>query len=209
MEAVRLYRLAADQGDTKAQNNFGVMYVKGEGVAKDEAEAVGLYRLAADEGLADSQGNFGRLSCKVMAKGGPKEATELVRPASIARALHMVVSRQTWWIELLSTVLCELVARAYGIKDGADLLQCPCASGPRQSRHGKERTSHAPRKHVVQHAAAETAAPEHAAAKTADGRNEAATTDAGKHVAARKEPTQEEASASDTKAVREEVKQGP
>ena len=32
-EAVRWYRLAADQGDADAQYNLGVMYANGEGVA--------------------------------------------------------------------------------------------------------------------------------------------------------------------------------
>ena len=58
-EAVRLYRLAADQGHADAQYNLGVMYANGQGVAQDDAEAVRLYRLAADQGDADAQYNLG------------------------------------------------------------------------------------------------------------------------------------------------------
>jgi|GEM_PF-6736013 len=54
-EAVRLYRLAADQGHAHAQVNLGLMYVKGLGVAKDEREAARLFRLAADQGDAVAQ----------------------------------------------------------------------------------------------------------------------------------------------------------
>ena len=40
-EAVRWYRLAADQGHAGAQYNLGVMYANGEGVVEDDAEAAG------------------------------------------------------------------------------------------------------------------------------------------------------------------------
>ena len=59
-EAVRLYRLAADQGDAHAQFNLGRCYANGTGVAKDERESVRLYRLAADQGHAWAQKVLGR-----------------------------------------------------------------------------------------------------------------------------------------------------
>ncbi len=49
-EAVRLYRLAAEQGHVVAQNNFGDMFYNGQGVAKDDTEAIRWYRLAAAQG---------------------------------------------------------------------------------------------------------------------------------------------------------------
>ena len=58
-EAVRWFRLAAEQGDASAQFNLGVMYAKGEGVLKDDAEAVRWYRLAAEQGDASAQFNLG------------------------------------------------------------------------------------------------------------------------------------------------------
>ncbi len=39
-EAVRWFRLAADQGHATGQNNLGFMYASGRGVLKDEAEAI-------------------------------------------------------------------------------------------------------------------------------------------------------------------------
>ena len=51
-EATRLYRLAAEQGDARAQCNLGLMYEHGDGVPQDHAEAARLYRLAADQGDA-------------------------------------------------------------------------------------------------------------------------------------------------------------
>ena len=58
-EAVRWFRLAAEQGDAGAQFNLGVMHDNGRGVLKDEAEAVRWYRLAAEQGHADAQNNLG------------------------------------------------------------------------------------------------------------------------------------------------------
>jgi uncharacterized protein len=53
--AVRLFRLAADQGDAIAQQYLGVMYIDGEGVPQNYAEAFKWYRLAADQSIANAQ----------------------------------------------------------------------------------------------------------------------------------------------------------
>ena len=53
-EAVRWYRLAAEQGYAKAQLNLGGMYALGRGLPQDDAEAVRWFRLAADQGYAQS-----------------------------------------------------------------------------------------------------------------------------------------------------------
>ena len=58
-EAVRWFRLAAEQGNANAQFNLGVMYANGEGVLKDEAEALRWFRLAAEQGNANAQNNLG------------------------------------------------------------------------------------------------------------------------------------------------------
>jgi len=58
-EAIRWYRLAADQGNASAQYNLGVMYRRGDGVPQDYAEAIRWYRLAADQGNASAQYNLG------------------------------------------------------------------------------------------------------------------------------------------------------
>ena len=61
-EAVRWYRLAAEQGYANAQYNLGLMYDNGDGVPEDDAEAVRWYRLAADQGNTSAQYNLERLS---------------------------------------------------------------------------------------------------------------------------------------------------
>ena len=58
-EAVRWFRLAAEQGDASAQFLLGVMYLGGRGVLKDAAEAVRWFRLAAEQGHAGAQSKLG------------------------------------------------------------------------------------------------------------------------------------------------------
>ena len=53
------FRLAAEQGLADAQNNLGLMYDYGEGVAVDDVEAVRWFRLAAAQDYADAQKNLG------------------------------------------------------------------------------------------------------------------------------------------------------
>ena len=58
-EAVRWYRLAAEQGNAGAQYNLGVRYDTGRSVPQDHAEAVRWYRLSAEQGIAAAQLNLG------------------------------------------------------------------------------------------------------------------------------------------------------
>ena len=55
VEAVKWYRLAADQGYAAAQFFLGVMYGKGQGVPQNAAEAVRWFRLGAEQGDPDTQ----------------------------------------------------------------------------------------------------------------------------------------------------------
>ncbi len=57
--ALKEWRPLAEQGNTSAQNNLGVMYAEGRGVPQDYAEAVRWYRLAAEQGNAGAQNNLG------------------------------------------------------------------------------------------------------------------------------------------------------
>ena len=76
-EAVRWFRLAAEQGHASAQYNLGVMYDTGEGVPQDAAEAVRWYRLAAEQGYASAQNNLG--FAYGTGEGVPQDAAEAVR----------------------------------------------------------------------------------------------------------------------------------
>ena len=57
-EAMKWYRLAAEQGNAVGQYNLGLMYRKGEGVPQDDAEAVKWYSLAAEQGYYKAQHNL-------------------------------------------------------------------------------------------------------------------------------------------------------
>lgn len=49
-QAARWYRRAADQGDPDSQSNLGVLYLQGQGVARNEAEAMRWFQRAAASG---------------------------------------------------------------------------------------------------------------------------------------------------------------
>src|SRR6201988_5055698 len=57
--ALRLWQPLADAGNARAQNNLGVMFENGKGVAQDVATAVKWYRLAAAQGYGGAQYNLG------------------------------------------------------------------------------------------------------------------------------------------------------
>jgi TPR repeat protein len=58
-EARNAYAAASTAGSSSAITNFGVMYEKGRGVARDDAEAARLFRKAADMGNARAITNLG------------------------------------------------------------------------------------------------------------------------------------------------------
>ncbi|NGX39766.1 MAG: Secretory immunoglobulin A-binding protein EsiB, partial [Chlamydiae bacterium] len=77
VEAVKYYRLAADQEHAWAQNNLGVCYEYGMGVTKDLVEAVKYYRLAADQRHAGAQNSLG--FCYYKGEGVTKDLAEAVK----------------------------------------------------------------------------------------------------------------------------------
>ena len=58
-EAVRLFRLSAEQGDAYGQFNLGLMCHEGKGISQDYKEAVKWYRLAAEKSNPKAQFNLG------------------------------------------------------------------------------------------------------------------------------------------------------
>jgi hypothetical protein len=63
-EAVKLYTLAADQGDAFGQYSLGVCYHQGIGVNKNESKAIELYKLAAAQGDENAQYNLNALGIR-------------------------------------------------------------------------------------------------------------------------------------------------
>ena len=60
-EAVRWFRLAAEQQHASAQFRLGYLYSRGRGVSEDDAEAVRWYQVAAEQGHAEAQSILGRM----------------------------------------------------------------------------------------------------------------------------------------------------
>jgi TPR repeat protein len=60
-EAVKWYRLGADQGDARCQWLLGGMYNAGKGVPQSYATAVKWYRLAAAQGYPNGQWVLGTM----------------------------------------------------------------------------------------------------------------------------------------------------
>ena len=56
--AVRVFRLFADRGDARAQNNLGVLFESGAGVHESKSEALRWYRQSAKAGLPLAQHNL-------------------------------------------------------------------------------------------------------------------------------------------------------
>ena len=63
-QAVKYYRLAADQGLAEAQFNLALCYEKGQGVAKNLNEAIRLYRMVAATGDDDAKKALARLGVR-------------------------------------------------------------------------------------------------------------------------------------------------
>jgi hypothetical protein len=76
-EAVKWFRLAADQGLGEAQYNLGVLYAAGDGVAKDPAAAMKWYRLAADQKIAKAQYALGTMYAT--GKGVARDDAEAIK----------------------------------------------------------------------------------------------------------------------------------
>ena len=76
-QAVKYYRLAADQGYVKAQCYLGVCYNLGQGVPRDDGMAVKYYRLAANQGYAMAQFVLG--VCYENGQGVAKNLNEAIR----------------------------------------------------------------------------------------------------------------------------------
>ena len=59
--ALEKWRTLAEAGDAAAQNNLGVLYAEGQGVAQDYAQARAWWEKAAAQGYAAAQYNLGAL----------------------------------------------------------------------------------------------------------------------------------------------------
>jgi TPR repeat protein len=83
-EAAVWLRRGADQGDATAEEDLGVLYLHGQGVAVDKALALTLMRKAADQGRVSAQTNLGLMYKQ--GQGTPTDPAEAVRWFQMAAA---------------------------------------------------------------------------------------------------------------------------
>lgn len=81
-EAVRLFRLAADQGNLLALHRLGTSYYWGHGVPQDYKEASRLFRVAANQGVASAQ--YMLAISYQDGKGVPQDQKEYMRYLGLA-----------------------------------------------------------------------------------------------------------------------------
>jgi len=87
-EAMRLYRLAADQGYAGAQVNLGVAYDNGEGVLQDYVEAHMWYNLAASRSAGENRETAVSLRDLIAEELTPDDLSEAQRLAREWNTAH-------------------------------------------------------------------------------------------------------------------------
>ena len=78
LPATRLFRPLAEAGNPKAQNQIGLMYSKGEGVARSPARAFMWFSLAAKRGDAKAKAGLRDVS-KSMTTGEISQARQMAQ----------------------------------------------------------------------------------------------------------------------------------
>ena len=76
-EAVKWYRMAAEQGDARSQYNLGLCHDSGQGVPKNLVEAAKWYHKAAEQGFSAAQFMIGH--CLMTGEGVLQDLTEGVK----------------------------------------------------------------------------------------------------------------------------------
>jgi hypothetical protein len=91
-EAIKWFRLAAEQGHAEAQYKLGVMFDKGLGTSENPREALHWYTQAAAQGHGGAENNLGHLYHK--GRGVPQDTAEAARWYQQAAAHGVTVGQQ-------------------------------------------------------------------------------------------------------------------
>ena len=89
-EAAALYRQAAEQGNSSAQFNLGLMYDQGRGVPQDNVEAHMWLNLAAAKSTSERREQAVAARDRVAAQMTPADMSEAQRRAREWHAAHPV-----------------------------------------------------------------------------------------------------------------------
>lgn len=131
-----LYRRAAE-GYPAAQNNLGMLYVRGEGVPQDHRARVGWFAKAAKQGLPDAAYNLALLYSMARAsraepstRGGALQAGRASRP--IGAANWLLKNGYTAWVENLKQAPRERDSPAHAASARrGNARPAPCSAGAR------------------------------------------------------------------------------
>ncbi|MCP5080879.1 MAG: sel1 repeat family protein [Alphaproteobacteria bacterium] len=155
--AAQLYRRAAQQGHSGAQNWLGFCYQFGFGLTLDYARAVNWYRKSAEQGFPAAQNNLGMLYLS-----GKGVSQDLLKAAQLFRA---AVKQRYGWAE---NNLGGLYEMGWGVrrspKRAKDLYRSAAAGGNAQGKKNLKRLADAQAAADAKAAAAAAAAAEAAKA---------------------------------------------
>ena len=79
MPAIRLFRPLAKQGNARAQHLIGVMYHRGQGVARNSVRALAWFTLAAARGDKDAKAKLREVSKTMTATAEISQAQEMAQ----------------------------------------------------------------------------------------------------------------------------------
>lgn len=149
--AAELYRRAAQQGHSGAQNWLGFCYQFGFGQTLDYARAVNWYRKAAEQGYPAAQNNLGMLYLS-----GKGVSQDLLKAATLFRA---AVKKRYAWAE---NNLGGMYEMGWGVRRSPrrakDLYRSAAASGNEQAKKNLKRLADMQAAEDAKKAAAEAAA---------------------------------------------------
>jgi TPR repeat protein len=84
-EAVKYYKMPADQGNANVQFNYGRCFENGKGVAKDWNGAVKYYKMSMDQGHAEARETYDRCMKKISESGSNRSSSsELIVDMKVA-----------------------------------------------------------------------------------------------------------------------------
>jgi len=97
VQAAKWYRLAADHGESHAQNSLGFLYQSGLGVPQSYEEAVKWYRRSAEQGNPNGQSNLAKMFAD--GTGVPRDRAEAAR-------LYRQSAEQGWaWAQAMLALM--------------------------------------------------------------------------------------------------------
>jgi hypothetical protein len=105
-QALKWFRLAADQGNAQAQDHVGLMYYLGKGVPRDYSEAARWYQLAAQAGNEHAQRQLAEMYSEGL--GVPRDTQESKkwsRVVSEKHPDHSVLRIRLWFLSILLLLL--------------------------------------------------------------------------------------------------------